>query len=168
MTIQTTDRLSINPLTVNDDNFILKLVNSEGWLKFIGNRNVNTRQEARAYILKILKNKNVKYWIVSVKETQTPAGIVTFIKRDYLNYPDIGFAFLPEFSGNGYAHEATSVVLKNLIQEQSVTHILATTIPENTSSIKLLKKFGLRFEKEIQVENEKLHVYGASVSELAF
>ena len=164
----TTDRLLINPLTISDDNFILKLVNSEGWLKFIGNRNVNSQLEARVYIQKILESKNVKYWVVRVKESQTPIGIVTLIKRDYLNYPDIGFAFLPDFSGNGYAFEATGVVLNNLIQEQPLTHVLATTIPENISSIKLLKKFGLEFEKEIQVENEKLHVYGAPVSKLRF
>ena len=164
----TTERLLINPLTLSDDNFILKLVNTEGWLKFIGNRNVNSQQEARTYIQKILESKNIKYWIASVRETQTPVGIVTFIKRDYLDYPDIGFAFLPEFSGNGYAFEAAGVVLKNLIQEQSLVRILATTIPENTSSIKLLKKFGFEFEKEIQVEKEKLHVYGAPVSKLRF
>ncbi len=69
-------------------------------------------------------------------------------------------AFLPRFSNNGYAYEATMAVLKKLINELTPSHILATTIPENVSSIKLLKKIGLVFEKEIEVDQERLHVYG--------
>jgi [ribosomal protein S5]-alanine N-acetyltransferase len=37
--------------------------------------------------------------------------------------------------------------------------ILATTVPHNTSSVKLLTKLGLHFEKEIEVDNMILHVY---------
>jgi [ribosomal protein S5]-alanine N-acetyltransferase len=37
--------------------------------------------------------------------------------------------------------------------------VLATTVPQNINSIKLLTKLGLRFKKAIEVENEQLHVY---------
>jgi hypothetical protein len=37
--------------------------------------------------------------------------------------------------------------------------IVATTLPENTSSIKLLQKLGFHFEKEIEVGGERLQVY---------
>ena len=89
--------------------------------------------------------------------------MVTFIQRDYLEHPDIGFAFLPQFSGNGYAFEATKTVLEALIEQENLSHILATTIPENVRSILLLKKIGLDFEREILVAEETLHVYGASI-----
>jgi len=156
----TTDRLSLQPLALTDSDFIQTLVNTEGWLKFIGNRNVNSGEEARAYVQKILQSKSVSYWIVSLKSNQVPIGIVTFIKRDYLEHPDIGFAFLPDFSKNGYAFEAANAALNALLAEQKLTHVLATTIRENVSSIKLLKKMGFEFEREVQVEKEKLHVYG--------
>ena len=52
-----TDRLFIRPLTITDDNFILELVNTEGWLKFIGNRNVTSPLEAGAYIQRILEKR---------------------------------------------------------------------------------------------------------------
>ncbi len=161
-----TDRLFIRPLTITDDNFILELVNTEGWLKFIGNRNVTSPLEAGAYIQRILENRNISYWVVEHKDTQNKIGLVTYIKRDYLEHPDIGFAFLPDFCKKGYAYEATSAVLHQLIQENYLSYILAATFPGNSSSIKLLKKIGLEFEKEIEFEKGKLHVYGASIDKL--
>jgi [ribosomal protein S5]-alanine N-acetyltransferase len=160
------ERLLIQPLTISDANFILELVNTEGWITFIGNRNITSQVDASAYILRILENTNTSYWVVKRKDNQQAIGIVTYIKRDYLEHHDIGFAFLPHFTNNGYAYEATTAVLTALIQEHKVAHILATTVPENIRSIKLLKKIGLVFEKEIDVKDETLHVYGAPAEKL--
>jgi [ribosomal protein S5]-alanine N-acetyltransferase len=161
-----TERLIIRRLTADDANFILELVNTDGWIKFIGNRNVTSQVEARTYIERILENKSIVYWVVKLRDSQVSIGIVTFIKRDYLEHHDIGFAFLPNFAKSGYAYEATNAVLHQLIHEQNLTHILATTVPENTDSIRLLKKIGLAFEKEIEVANGKVHVYGTSTDKL--
>lgn len=164
--IITTHRLSLEPMSPVDNEFIFKLVNTEGWLKFIGNRNVGSLADADAYIKKILDNNNVFYWIVKHKETKEKLGVVTYIKRDYLEHHDIGFAFLPVFANNGYAYEAANGLLLHLIKTHNLKHILAVTIPENIKSINLLKKIGLSFEKEICIANEKLHVYGFSTHKL--
>ena len=159
-----TDRLLIEPLTLSDNIFICELVNTEGWIKFIGNRNVHSKTEASGYIQKIIDNPNTAYFVVKLIN-KIKIGIVTFIKRDYLENPDIGFAFLPEYAGHGYAYEATNAVLKNLTQIFNLNQILATTLPENISSIKLLEKLGLSFEKELEVENITLHLYSSSLNE---
>jgi len=161
-----TERLIIQQLTIADDNFILELVNTEGWIKFIGNRNITSKTDAGDYIQKILENKDIFYWVVKLKARQESIGIITYIKRDYLPHHDIGFAFLPGFSKKGYAYEATTAVLQKLINQPNRSYILATTVPGNINSIKLLKRIGLVFEKEIEVENETLHVYGASTGKL--
>jgi [ribosomal protein S5]-alanine N-acetyltransferase len=161
-----TDRLLIEPLSESDNAFILELVNTDGWIKNIGNRNVNNQMDAIAYIQKINENKNVTYWTVKLKATNEAIGIITFIKRDYLEHNDIGFAFLPNFANKGYAFEATQKVLSFLVQGNNFSYILATTIPENISSISLLKKLGLQFDKTIEIENEILHIYKASTGKL--
>jgi RimJ/RimL family protein N-acetyltransferase len=154
-----TDRLLITPVARADADFILELVNTEGWIRFIGDKNITSPEEAGAYIQKISANEDIAYWVVKRKDDAVKIGIVTYIKRDYLNDPDIGFAFLPNFSKMGYAYEAATALLNTLIREYHIQNILATTNPENINSIKLLKRMGLDFEKAIEVESETLHVY---------
>jgi ribosomal-protein-alanine N-acetyltransferase len=157
-----TERLILGPLTNKNASFILELLNTPGWLKFIGDRNVKNLKDSRAYIQKIKHLSNVKYWIVYTRDHNTPVGIITFIKRDYLEHPDIGFAFLPGYTKLGYAFEATSAVLNSLRTVPGVKTILATTIPENINSIALLVKLGFQFEKQITVGELNLHLYKLS------
>ena len=159
-----TTRLHITSLNKEDNGFILELVNTPGWLKFIGNRNINTAEEASAYIERINNNKNIRYWVVRLVQDETAIGIVTLIKRDHLKYPDIGFAFLPQFGSKGYAYEATKAVLDFILQRTSYKHIAAITVPGNTRSIGLLKKLQFHFERDI-IDKEELQLYSIAVAQ---
>src|SRR5688572_28185895 len=161
-----TARLLIEPLQSSDHPFILELVNTPGWLEFIGDRNIHSAPDAIVYINKIINNPSIKYWVIKLKESAIPIGIVSFIKRDYLQFHDIGFALLSAFANNGYAYEATTAVLTNILRTYKHPQILATTIASNLHSIKLLKKLGMEHITEIEVENEILQVYGAAIDKL--
>ncbi|MBS1916696.1 MAG: GNAT family N-acetyltransferase [Bacteroidetes bacterium] len=158
----TTPRLVIEALHVSDAGFIKQLLNTEGWLQNIGNRNINTIKDAEAYIQKILGNKNYNYHIVRLKENYSPIGVVTFIKRENHQYPDIGFAFLPEYSGKGYAYEASKIFLDNLLKEQNCENIIAITLRTNAKSVRLLEKLGLKFNKTFKENGEHLLLYSLS------
>jgi len=154
-----TDRLTLEILKVNDYDFILAIVNSKGWIENIGDRNIHSKDEAIEYINKILWTENFTYWVVRIKKAKTPIGIISLIKRSYLDYFDIGFAFLPQYTNYGYAYEAAKAVLKMVSRLPDFKIILATTLSSNKSSIKLLTKLGFRFEKENETENQKMHIY---------
>jgi len=154
-----TDRLVLDRLNQNDNAFLLELVNTPGWLQFIGNRNINTLAESSQYIIKILSSSDIQYWVVKIKGSYMPIGIITLIKRDYLPHHDIGFAFLPQYAKNGYAYEAATSVLNDAIKNHSHTNILATTIKSNTRSVHLLEKLGFQFDQEIENEQKFLQVY---------
>jgi [ribosomal protein S5]-alanine N-acetyltransferase len=154
-----TDRLNLKIITLEDHDFIMSLVNSKGWIENIGDRNIHSKQDALAYIDKILNAENFYYWVVSIKETNTPIGIISFLKRSYLKNFDIGFAFLPNFGNRGYAYEAASAVLAMVSKQPEFNIVLATTLFSNGGSIKLLTKLGFRFKEEIEIENGKVHVY---------
>jgi [ribosomal protein S5]-alanine N-acetyltransferase len=154
-----TARLTLQLISTDDHEFIRELVNSKGWLAFIGDRNVHSTEDAIAYINKIISTKDLHYWVVKIKDTDTSVGIISFLKRSYLDHFDIGFAFLPQFHGFGYAYEATKEVLQIVSKNPQHQTVLATTVPNNIKSIELLIKLGLKFEKEVEVEQEKLHVY---------
>ena len=116
-------------------------------------------------VQKIMDNPNVIYWVVKSKTENVKIGIITLIKRDYLEHYDIGFAFLSEYTKNGYAYEATIAVINDAIENKNHNQILATTIKENINSIKLLDKLGLTFKNEIKAGNDLLQIYAITRDE---
>jgi [ribosomal protein S5]-alanine N-acetyltransferase len=158
-----TDQLVLTKVSLNDAPFIRELVNTPGWLQFIGERNIKTIEDAEKYIEKLLSNSNLIYWVVKLQLANTSLGIISFIKRDYLDHYDIGFAFMPQYTNKGYAFEASKVVLNYAIKELKMAAVVATTLQENSNSIRLLEKLGLHFEKKIKVEKEELLIYSTEI-----
>ena len=138
-----TDRLIIKVLQMNDAAFIKQLTNTSDWVTFIGERHIHTLETAREYIRKIAENPLAVYWTVHNKQTMVRIGIVTFLKRDYLPHWDIGFAFLPDYQRSGFAYEAASVILQDLLASDLHKSISATTLDSNVRSIRLLQKLGM-------------------------
>lgn len=142
-----TERLLLREYNLNDVPFIFKLMNSEGWLKNIGDRNIKTLEDAEAYLQKNYLSSYEKYgfgpYLVSLKEDGTPIGSSGLYKRDNLDFPDVGFAFLSEFANKGYAYESAQAVMNYAAEKLKLQAIVGITLPENSASIKLLKKLGL-------------------------
>ena len=154
-----TERLLLSKITHENAPFIFKLVNTPGWIRYIGERNIRTLDDAKKYIEKLLNTPKLTYWVVKLKGSLTELGIITFIKREYLDHYDIGFAFLPQHIHKGYALEASREVLNYGLKELKMQAVVATTLPDNISSIRLLEKLGLQFEKKIKEGDLELQVY---------
>lgn len=163
------DRLSLQALCPEDAGFVLELLNTPGFLQFIGDRHVRTMADADAYVAKIMADTNIAYWMVRRKEDGVLIGTVTFIQRDYLKYRDIGYAFLPQFGGQGYAREAVAAVLKHYLETYREPFIMATVLASNAPSIRLLQRLGLRYESELKLdasEERDLHLYSVARGDL--
>ncbi len=167
MTIDTL-RLIVEPISEKEAQFVLELLNTDGWVKYIGDRNIHSESDAIAYINRINEDPNIKYWTVKLKPDKIPIGVVTLIKRDYLDLKDIGFAFLPEFSGNGYAYEAANALLLDLLNGGSLDHVVAITLKDNPASIKLIEKLGMQFERTITRGADTLFLYQTSKEQILF
>jgi RimJ/RimL family protein N-acetyltransferase len=160
MPLLETNRLVIDYLNQDDAAFILKLVNTPGWLQYIGDRNVKSLEDARRYLengpLKSYQQWGFGLYRVALNHTNTAIGICGLIKREGLDDVDIGFALLPEYSGKGYAYESAEAVLTLAKNHFHMRRIVAITQVDNAASLKLLQKLGLRFEKMVRLENDDL------------
>ena len=159
-----TNRLSIVEASLNDAPFIFNLMNSKGWLQFIGDRGIKTLKDAEQYIQLSLIDKyrslGFGLYKLSLRTNDTPIGLCGFVQRDYLNAPDIGFAMLPEFEGNGYMFEAASKIIEMGFSTLNLKTIYGITIPNNTRSIKLLIKLGLsEIDKTTNPKGEQLLIF---------
>lgn len=150
-----TPRLVLRRLTLDDADFILRLVNEPAWLQFIGDRGVRSLDDARAYLRKgplaLYDRFGFGPLRVERRSEAGPIGICGLIKRDTLPDVDLGFAYFPEFWGQGYAYEAAAAVLQTAVSDYGLTRVVALTALENPRSIRLLEKLGLRFERIIRV-----------------
>ena len=154
-----TSSLFLDQLQSNDASFMLELLNTPGWKQFIGDRNVQNLTEAAGYIRKIIENPAVQYLVVRLKDSKSPVGVITITKREDLPHHDIGFAFLPDYAGKGYAYEAASAMLKAPEILAAHSQLLAICLKDNLRSIRLLEKLGMVFEEEINRESEELLLY---------
>ncbi|MBC3542394.1 GNAT family N-acetyltransferase [Rufibacter sediminis] len=160
-----TERLRLRQLTLEDAPFIVELVNSPGWLQYIGDKNIRTLEQARFYLsngpLKSYEQFGYGLSLVERKEDQRPIGMCGIINRDNLDTPDIGFAFLPEYIGLGYGFEIASATLAYAQKQLGLEKIAAITLPQNQNSIKLLEKIGLTYQHPFCFpgSTETLHLF---------
>lgn len=164
-----TERLFLRPVVESDAPFILKLLTTPKFLKFIGDREVRTLDQAKKYIRKKMLPQLYRLgygnYAVVRKSDGTLVGTCGLHDRKGLEGVDIGFAFLPEYEGKGYAFESANKVKKVAITEFGIGTILGVTSRNNISSRKLLEKLGLRFQRMITLPNEdkEICLYSYSV-----
>jgi len=153
-----TERLTLQQFTLADAPFILELLNSASWIKYIGDRKINTIEDAEKYLLngpiKNYQNTELGLCLVKTKKENVSIGMCGLIKRDTLKDTDIGFAFLPQFEGKGYGFESASAVIKKAKEELKFNRIVAITVNYNHQSIKLLEKLGMTLEGNIYMEGD--------------
>ncbi|POY35453.1 hypothetical protein C3K47_15445 [Solitalea longa] len=160
-----TERLILKEFTLNDTDFIIQLLNSDGWIRFIGDRNVKTHEQAIEYLgngpMKSYAEKGFGLWLVEEKSSTSKIGMSGIIKREHLENPDIGFAFLTAFEGKGFGMEITAAILRYAKEKLNLPVLSAITLPDNEKSIRLLEKNGMHFIKKISSPggNEELLLY---------
>lgn len=154
-----TKRLVIRKLTLEDASFFYELVNDPDWILFIGDRNVQTIQDAKDYlknrIFKSYETSGFGFYAVVQKSTQEVLGISGFVKREELEYVDVGFAFLPKGRGQGFAFESTQALMNYGLNELKFDKVLAIANNDNARSHHLLKKMGFEFDQYVKLYDEE-------------
>ena len=164
-----TERLRLRMITPQDAVFIQRLYSSEDFLRYIGDKEINDTDKAVEYIknniLKMHEEKGVCLLMVEMKGSLTPIGICGLIKRDSLDSHDIGYGFVPEVYGQGFAHEAAQAIIEQAKQNADIDHLVAITTSDNIRSIALLTKLGFVFERieDVLSESVNLNLYGFSL-----
>ena len=163
-----TNRLTLRWVGVGDAEFVLTLLNEPSWFKYIGDRKVRTPEDARGYIERNLVAMYGEYghglFLVELKDDSIPIGLCGLIRRATLDDVDLGFAFLPQFWGSGYAFESAAAVMAYARESHGLKRIVAITVHHNHRCINLLKKLGFQFENNLTLEDddEALELYAAA------
>lgn len=158
-----TERLNIRHFQLSDANFIIELLNQESFIRHIGDKGVRSIADAEYY----LKNGPLASYqlygfglnLVELKATGVPIGMCGILKRDELEVPDLGYAFMPDYCKQGLATEAAASVLERGMKEFQLTAVLAVTLPDNLGSNALLQRLGFQFTELIELYGSDNNLY---------
>ena len=93
-------RLNLRQIRLSDADFMLELLNSAGWKKYIGDRELNSIPEAEDYIRsKVIPNYEkfgFGFYMMVTKAGKIRVGICGLVHRTGLEDVDLGFALLPQ------------------------------------------------------------------------
>lgn len=157
-----TKRLALRRLTTEDAGFMLELLNDPDFLRYIGDKKVRTREDACGYIQAGPMQSYAQHGFglerVELRATGEAVGICGLLKRDWLDAPDLGFAFLPRFRRHGYASEAAAAVLAWARSSLGARRVLAIVDADNAASIGLLSKLGFRQDGRVTPPGETVEL----------
>ena len=135
-------------MQVDDAAFLLELLNEPSFLENIGDKGVRTLEDALGYIQTAGWDNYERFGFgmntVELSDTSTRIGICGLLQRDTLDFPDLGFAYLEAFHGNGYATEAGHGMLAVALESLRLDKVCAFTAITNEASVHVLEKLGLQ------------------------
>lgn len=108
-------------------------------------------EEARGLVnpCKVVEPFTAGNWFqfgVALKDSDELIGDLYFKLDGAGNQAEIGFTFAPTFQGRGLATEAVKALLNHAFTNEGIHRVYGSTDPRNTSSIKLMKRLGMRQE----------------------
>lgn len=146
--LMTTQRTIIDPIDIGDARFLIELLNSPTWIRYIGDKSVRDESAARQFIeqrfISSYESFGYGYYLVRAQLDNRPMGICGFTNREEYENPDFGFAFLPEFNGAGFALESAVAVMRYGQQVFDFQVLDAGTLADNYPAAKLLAKLGFK------------------------
>ena len=154
------DRILIRKATKNDAAFIFRLLNQSSFKDNIADKKITDLHDAEMYIetafLAPYRESLFSPYVVCLRqEPFTQIGVCGLYKRPNLHFPDLGYAYLDEYTGFGYASEAASLIINFAKKELRLKYLCALTNPKNQSSINLLLNCGFNLETQILFNQEQ-------------
>ncbi|WP_374604197.1 GNAT family N-acetyltransferase [Arenimonas sp.] len=162
-TLPGTDRFRLRELREDDAAFALALLNDPDFLHHIADRGVRDLDQASAYLREGPIASYARYgfglWAVEMKDDGRVAGLCGLVRRELLPAPDLGYAFLPAWRGQGLARVAARLCLDLAFGPLALPRVLAIVTVGNTASRRVLESVGMRLQGPRTLQGESLLVY---------
>lgn len=155
-TLFQTERLLVRHFTADDSEHFFVLNSNEEIVRYI--RAPKSREECDAFLKEVLAateaNPAIGRWIAVDKVSGIPVGSIGIIPVEGSSNLQLGYAFLPEHWGKGYATELAVAAMHYVFTQTDLHTIYAYTETPNVASQKVLLKAGFKFLRT-KMEGEK-------------
>lgn len=162
--ISETKRLILRKMEISDAAFFFELNSNPNVTKHTGDAAFNDLKEAEAitqYVISQYEKYGFGRWLVIEKATRQPIGWCGLKYHEDLKMVDLGYRFLEEKWGKGYATESSIASLYYGFENLNLTKITGRASVDNTASINVFKKLGMSF-----IKTEHFHEHDAVIYEI--
>lgn len=143
-----TKRLILREMTIGDAPFFFELNSNPNVVKHTGDGAFKTLQEAEditKYVISQYQNYGYGRLLVIEKSTSLPVGWCGLKYLEDQNETDIGYRFLEQKWGLGYATESAKACIQLGFEHYQLHRIIGRAATENKASIKVFKKLNMKF-----------------------
>ena len=145
-----TDRLRARKMTPGDlDDLASMNQNPEVMATLGGQKSREQTLESLAALIKQFDEHGFSYWIIEDKQSGAFMGRagLKIISIDGIDEIALGYSFLPEYWGKGFATEIAKEIIRIGFDEFKLDTIAVYALPENKASQRVMGKLGFVFEK---------------------
>ena len=142
-----TQRLRLRPPRREDLEDIYRLGSSSRVMRFITPGRTQDREEARQDLEKRIATaaNPLGYWITELKENGAFIGWMALKPLDEGPVVEIGYRFLEDYWGRGYATEGGEKILDYAFRTLQLKKVAAVAIEENRASTRVMEKLGMQY-----------------------
>lgn len=152
-----TDRLYLRRFTLDDAEAYLPLLADPDVIRYVGEPPHTSVESAR----EVLRSRPLRDYEVHgfgrmaciEKSTGRLVGFSGLKFLEDLQDVDIGYRFLPDCWGKGYATESAQFLVNHGYGALGLSRIIGLVQRENAASANVLRKVGLCFERIVRLEN---------------
>jgi ribosomal-protein-alanine N-acetyltransferase len=149
-----TPRLLLRPWSMTDAEAWFDILQEEGILRYFPNPEPPPREKADAYIAHHLahwEQRGYGHWAIVTREDNRVVGWNGLEYLPELNETEVAYLLSKHVWGGGYASEVAREAVRFGFEEAGLEKIIGLVHPENTASIRVLEKCGLRFTDRLQL-----------------
>ena len=153
-----TERLILRPFSLDDAEAWLPLISLSEIIRYTGDTPAGSVDEARELLrtrpLKDYEQYGFGRLAVIEKASGRLVGFCGFKYVVELGEVDIGYRFLPDCWGKGYATESAGALMQDGRRALNIRRVVGTVHPDNPASGRVLEKLGLRFERLLEPDED--------------
>jgi RimJ/RimL family protein N-acetyltransferase len=155
-----TPHLILRPFTLDDAGAFLPLISLPEIIRYTGDAPASSVAEAREALRRRPLSDYAEHGYGRMAVIEKASGrLVGFSGLKYvaeLDEVDVGYRFLPDCWGKGYATESARAVMEQGARVHGIARIVGTVHPDNPASGRVLEKLGLRFERVLAPDDDGL------------
>ena len=156
MQVEQSERLSYELMTIDDAELLYQLDQDVEVMRFINGGKISSMDDIQKISIPRMQSytsqeKGWGLWKVTINQTEAFIGWVLvrpmgfFSKQPESDNLEIGWRFMQDSWGRGFATEAANSVINALIEQSKIKKLTAIAFEDNTASINIMRKVGMKY-----------------------